>query len=236
MVLSSRAPGSERRLVSRSVWTVSGQYHSMSRASRKEFWDGVYTLKPETSLSWFQDEPGLSLELIEAVLEANGGRIVDVGGGASTLVDRLLDRPSRKVTVLDISEAALDKSRSRLRDRACRVEWIAGDVTTIATVGSHDVWHDRAVFHFLTEEADRRRYVELASRTVPAAGHLVIATFADDGPSKCSGLDVCRYDARSLAGQFAADFSLVHEARETHMTPGGRPQPFFYGVFRPRVE
>ena len=142
-----------------------------------------------------------------------GGRIIDVGGGASVLVDRLLDRPFEEIAVLDISETALGKAKSRLGERAERVEWIVADVTEATDLGTFDVWHDRAVFHFLTDAADRRKYVELARRTVPGGGHLIIASFADDGPKRCSDLDVCRYNAETMAAELGEGFSLVQRSQ-----------------------
>lgn len=198
----------------------------------KGHWEHVYSTKPEAGVSWYQDEPRLSLELIGAVAPAKGGRIIDVGGGASVLGDRLLDLPFGEIAVLDISETALGKARARLGERAERVRWVAADVTEAPELGTFDVWHDRAVFHFLTDAEDRRSYVELARNTVPEGGHLIIATFADDGPKRCSNIDVCRYNARSLADELGEGFSLVREARETHTTPWGSSQPFFYGVFK----
>lgn len=204
----------------------------MIETDRKTHWETVYSTKTETGVSWYQDEPKLSLELIGAVAPAAGGRIIDVGGGASVLVDRLLDRPFERIAILDISETAIGKARARLGERAGRVRWVVADVTEGPELGVFDVWHDRAVFHFLTDPADRRSYVELARETVPEGGHLVIATFADDGPKQCSNLDVCRYNARSLASELGEGFSLVRKARETHTTPWGSPQAFFYGVFK----
>jgi 2-polyprenyl-3-methyl-5-hydroxy-6-metoxy-1,4-benzoquinol methylase len=198
----------------------------------KIHWDEVYTAKVETGVSWYQDEPAQSLELIGAVAPAEGGRIIDVGGGASVLVDRLLDLTVGRIAVLDISEIALGKARSRLGERAGRVDWLAADVTEVQGVGTFDVWHDRAVFHFLTDAADREKYAGLALRTVPRGGHLIIATFAEDGPKRCSGLEVCRYSAEALRAEFSRGFSLVRAVGETHTTPWGSPQPFVYGVFR----
>src|SRR5579871_955406 len=160
---------------------------------RKDHWERVYSTKGEREVSWFQEEPTLSLKLIRAVSPATG-RVVDVGGGASVLVDRLLDLGFDRLTVLDISGEALARARARLGERAERVRWVEADVTAVESLGEFDVWHDRAVFHFLTEPGDRRKYVELARRSVPSGGHVIIATFAPSGPPKCSGLDVCRYD------------------------------------------
>jgi SAM-dependent methyltransferase len=204
----------------------------MIATDRKTHWEHIYSAKPETGVSWYQDEPRLSLELIGAVAPAEAGRIIDVGGGASVLVDRLLDLPFGEIAVLDISETALGKARARLGERAERVRWVVADVTEAPDLGTFDVWHDRAVFHFLTDPDDRRSYVELARQTVPEGGHLIIATFADDGPKRCSDLDVCRYNARSLASELGDGFSLVREARETHSTPWGSSQAFVYGVFQ----
>jgi SAM-dependent methyltransferase len=204
----------------------------MVTLDRKAHWERVYSTKGEAEVSWYQDEPRLSLELIRAVVPATGGRIIDVGGGTSVLVDRLLELPFEAIAVLDISETALGKARSRLGERARRVRWLSADVTDVEDLGTFDIWHDRAVFHFLTEASDRKRYVELARRTVPERGHLIVASFADDGPKRCSNLDVCRYNAESMAAELGEGFSLVREARETHTTPWGSSQAFFYGVFR----
>jgi SAM-dependent methyltransferase len=204
----------------------------MITTDRKNHWEHVYSTKAETGVSWYQDEPRLSLELIRAVAPAEGGRIIDVGGGASVLVDRLLDLPFGEIAVLDIAETALGKARARLGERTGRVRWVVADVIEAPELGTFDVWHDRAVFHFLTDADDRRSYVEVARKSVLEGGHLIIAAFADDGPKRCSDLDVCRYDADSLAAELGEAFSLVRQARETHTTPWGTKQAFFYGVFR----
>jgi SAM-dependent methyltransferase len=204
----------------------------MVTLDRKAHWEQVYSTKGEVKVSWYQDEPRLSLELIRAVVPATGGRIIDVGGGTSVLVDRLLELPFEAIAVLDISETALGKARLRLGERARRVRWLSADVTDVDDLGTFDIWHDRAVFHFLTDVSDRKRYVELARRTVPEGGHLIVASFADDGPKRCSNLDVCRYNAESMAAELGEVFSLVREARETHTTPWGSLQAFFCGVFR----
>jgi ubiquinone/menaquinone biosynthesis C-methylase UbiE len=204
----------------------------MVRTDLKAHWDQIYTSREAADVSWYQAEPRLSLELIRAIAPASGGHIIDVGGGASLLVDRLLDLPFERIAVLDIAEIALERARSRLGRLTERVQWIAADVTQIRGVGTFDVWHDRAVFHFLTNAADRKKYVDLALRTVPVGGHLIIASFADDGPTQCSDLEVRRYNALSMAAELDEDFSLIKEAGETHTTPWNTRQAFFYGVFR----
>ena len=161
-----------------------------------------------------------------------GGGVIDVGGGASALAERLSDAGYR-VAVLDVSPAALERAGARMGATAGRVRWVAADVTRAADVGAYDVWHDRACFHFLTEPADRAAYVALLRRTVPAAGgHAVIATFAPDAPPQCSGLDVVRYDGESLARELGTEFVLLKNVLETHHTPWGKPQSFQYSVFR----
>ena len=203
----------------------------MNPQGRKEHWEQVYSTRGETGVSWYQREPTLSLELIRSVAPAAQGRIIDVGGGASVLVDRLLDLGFETVAVLDISGTALETARARLGRRSGAVRWIEADVTKAGGIGTYDIWHDRAVFHFLTDAADRSRYVELARRTVPVGGHLIVATFADDGPKRCSDLDVCRYNPGSLASALGEGFSLVGNAGETHTTPWGSEQAFTYGIF-----
>lgn len=156
--------------------------------------------------------------------------VIDVGGGTSVLVDRLLDA-GYALTVLDISQGALDRARQRLGVRASQVRWVAADVTAVEDLGPFDVWHDRAVFHFLTDPGDRRKYIALAERSIRVGGHLVIGTFALDGPEKCSGLLVERYDGKKLAAELGKGFNLKKELGEKHLTPLGKPQQFHYAVF-----
>lgn len=196
--------------------------------SRKEHWENVYATKTDAEVSWTQVDPRTSLMLITEV--APRGMVIDVGGGTSVLVDRLLDA-GYALTVLDISQGALDRARQRLGARASQVRWVAGDVTAVDDLVPFDVWHDRAVFHFLTDPGDRRKYIALAERSVPVGGHLVIGTFALDGPEKCSGLPVERYDGKKLAAELGNGFYLKKELAETHLTPWGKPQQFHYAVF-----
>lgn len=196
----------------------------------REHWQSVYSQKPDDQTSWHQTDPQPSLQLILDAMR--GGRVIDIGGGASVLVDRLIGLRFTRIAVLDISSAALNRAKVRLGEAADWVEWIAADVTAVENLGQFDLWHDRAVFHFLTDPRDRKEYVALARRTVSVGGHLVIGTFATDGPDKCSGLDVCRYDADSLRDEFGDGFKLAGELKHTHLTPWGTRQPFFYGTFR----
>lgn len=192
-------------------------------------WETVYTSKGDEELSWTQTEPTTSLSLIAEACSADS--VIDVGGGTSPLAERLLDR-GYAVTVLDISQAAIDRARRRLGTRASQVDWMVADVTAGPDVGSFDVWHDRAVFHFLTASADRAAYVALLARTVSVGGHAVIATFALDGPEKCSGLEVRRYDGNALAAELGPRFRLVKSVPELHRTPWNAPQSFQYSLFK----
>jgi SAM-dependent methyltransferase len=194
----------------------------------KEHWERVYD-KSDAEHSWTQAEPRLSLELIGEV--CGSGRIIDVGGGSSRLAELLLDH-GYEVAVLDISERALERARGRLGRRAGYVQWIAADVTSNPDPGVCDVWHDRAVFHFLTDAADRAAYVSLLTRTLRPGGHAIIATFSPEGPPKCSGLDVRRYDGPALAAEIGPEFELLKSVPEVHTTPWGNTQAFQYSVFR----
>lgn len=197
---------------------------------RHEHWNAIYRTKAEDDVSWFESEPQISLELINAASPSHG-RVIDVGGGVSHLVDRLVATGFESVTVLDISEIALEHAKSRLGAQAVQVHWVVGDVCRIAELSHCDVWHDRAVFHFLTDTNDRRKYIDLVNRTVRVGGHVIIGTFAIDGPLKCSGLEVCRYDAAKLSRELGPRFKLVRELPYTHVTPGGTPQKFLFALF-----
>jgi SAM-dependent methyltransferase len=176
-----------------------------------------------------QSDPQLSLSLIAEVCPV--GRVIDVGGGTSLLAGKLLDR-GYSVTVLDISNAAVKRAQDRLGSKAGRVLWIVADITTGPDLAGFDLWHDRAVFHFLTDSEDRAAYVALMERALGAGRHAVIATFALDGPEKCSGLDVRRYSGQTLGEELGDGFKLLKTVAETHVTPGGKPQSFQYSVFR----
>jgi SAM-dependent methyltransferase len=199
----------------------------------KAHWDKVYRDKGPDQVSWFQAEARLSRKLIERAAPDRNSSILDVGAGASTLVDGLLASGYRRLTVLDLSAAALALTQSRLGVEAQHVTLLEGDVlTTPFATAAFDVWHDRAVFHFLTDPAQRSRYIAQVRHAVRPGGHVLVATFADDGPLRCSGLDVSRYSAEELHGVFGADFQLVTSTREDHVTPSGAHQAFVYCLCR----
>ena len=189
------------------------------------YWDEVYRRLAATDVSWFQPEPTVSLELIAMATVAPYDPIVDVGGGASVLVDRLLDAGHQDVSVLDVAADVLDLARQRLGLRGDRVDWIMHDLLTWRPDRQYRVWHDRAVFHFLTERSDRDRYRAVLRQALAKDGRVVIATFAADGPTSCSGLPTTRYSADELAGQFP-ELKLVKSTREEHRTPAAHIQPF----------
>lgn len=200
---------------------------------RREFWERIYRSKPASEVSWYQPEATISLELIRRAAPDPQSPIIDVGGGASMLVDQLLDAGYERVTVLDLAAAALDVARQRLGERASRVTWIEGDVLRSPLApAAFSVWHDRAVFHFLTAQEDRDRYLATARAAIRPGGHLIVASFAPEGPERCSGLRVVRYSPDSMQAQFGADFHLLDSRREEHHTPSGATQAFVYCLFR----
>lgn len=198
---------------------------------RQAHWQSVYTTKSADAVSWFQPSPEPSLKMIEAVGLAPPAKVIDVGGGASALVDALVAR-GFSVTVLDIAESALAVARNRLGTSAAKVDWQVADITVWRPTAQFDLWHDRAVFHFLTAPEDRKAYLAAMDKGLAADGVAIIATFAEDGPDRCSGLPVRRYSAESLAAELGPGFRLVEQARETHVTPWHAPQSFTWTAFR----
>ncbi|MDP1646164.1 MAG: class I SAM-dependent methyltransferase [Thiobacillus sp.] len=197
-------------------------------ADRRQHWETVYGNKAADQVSWFQPHAASSLRLIEGCADTDA-HIIDVGGGASGLVDDLLDAGYRHLTVLDLAESALATSRSRLGARAPSVQWIAADISRVELPAArYDVWHDRAVFHFLTDPADRARYVAQVLKSVKPGGHVVIAAFGPGGPLQCSGLDVMHYAPDALHAEFGAPFRLLGHQTEIHHTPTGQEQEFVY--------
>ena len=195
----------------------------------KEHWEGVYSSKAVNAVSWFQEHAEQSLRLIKATGVPLSAAIIDVGGGASTLVDDLLRSGYSNLTVLDLSAAALSAAQARLGAGSSSVRWLEADVTRAELAGdAYDLWHDRAVFHFLTTAEERNAYVRQVLRSVKPGGHVIVATFAEDGPTQCSGLPVMRYRADQLHAQFGEPFTLLQHEKEEHHTPFGTVQKFVY--------
>ncbi|MGE5624184.1 MAG: class I SAM-dependent methyltransferase [Bacillota bacterium] len=203
----------------------------MESAERKHHWEEVYRQKAEDTVSWFQVHPEYSLELIHSTGIGRAEPIIDVGGGASRLVDHLLAEGYTDLTVLDVAEAALEKAGARLGPGALKVQWLVADVTRWTPPRRYRLWHDRAVFHFLTEAAERTAYREALSAGLVPGGTAIIASFAPDGPERCSGLPVVRYSPAALAVELGAGFRLRAERYESHLTPAGKLQRFQYSVF-----
>ncbi len=201
-------------------------------SDRSTHWDNVYAIKGEAEVSWYQDSPAISLEMIHAASPDHRASIIDIGGGASRLVDSLLRDGYRDVAVLDLSANALDAAKRRIGPTASTVDWIVADATAWRPARSYDVWHDRAAFHFLTDPRDRAAYVERLRSAVAPGGHVIIATFALDGPEKCSGLPVQRHDSASLLGELGPEFELVETRSEVHHTPWNSTQAFQFSRFR----
>ena len=211
---------------------LAGAQNSDMRTNRGEHWSRTYERKAPTSVSWYRADPAPSLAALDRFGADASCSLIDVGGGASTLVDALLDRGWPDLTVLDIAPPALEAARSRIGPDADRVRWLVEDVTEWTPARRYDVWHDRAVFHFLTDREDREAYRRALLAGLAPGGLLVIATFAPDGPEMCSGLPVQRYDAAGLALEFAPELDLLEGWREEHITPAGGIQRFQWCAFR----
>src|SRR5215831_14227180 len=200
--------------------------------ARQTHWDNIYQTKPANSVSWFQPSARPSLEMIRATGVERTTAIIDIGGGASVLAGELLDDGFQDVTVLDIAAPALKTSQHRLASRACLVHWIVADVLAWNPQRSYGVWHDRAAFHFLTDPQDRLNYRDTVERALVPGGWLILATFAADGPERCSGLPVQRWSAGALAAEWGDGFELIEDLREEHTTPAGAVQAFTWCRFR----
>jgi len=214
-------------------YTSKTKQKSDTTLDSKPHWENIYKTKASTQVSWYQEHLQTPLRLIEQTGVEKTAQIIDVGGGASTLVDDLLERGFKHITVLDISSAAIDAARKRLGSLREEVTWIEADITKISLpYHYYDLWHDRAVFHFLINAEDRQRYVEAVKHSLKPKGHVIIATFAPDGPPKCSGLDVIRYSPQSLHHEFGNEFKLIESSSEAHLTPSGTKQKFIYCYLR----
>ncbi len=195
-------------------------------------WDEVYRTRQSTAVSWYQPSPEPSLRALDQLPVPDAAALIDVGGGASNLVDRLVGRGWSDLTVLDIAAPSLQVAKGRLGASADRVHWIVADITAWLPGRTYQVWHDRAVFHFLTTHEAQEAYRRALLAGTRTGSFVIIATFAPDGPERCSGLPVQRYDPPGLAGRLGPQFSLVHHWREEHTTPGGNPQAFNWCVFQ----
>ncbi len=196
---------------------------------KKAHWENVYTTKGHDEVSWFREHLETSLQMIEGTGVGKDAAIIDIGGGNSTLVDDLLERGFIDVAVLDISGKAISDSQERLEHKAAEVNWHVADITHAnLPADRYDLWHDRAVFHFLTDEADRRKYIDLVMCSLKVGGHIIVASFGLEGPQKCSGLDVVRYSPDTMHDEFGNSFELIKSIGETHQTPFGTMQDFVY--------
>lgn len=204
----------------------------MSILEKQTHWQNVYQTKAERDVSWFQETPTLSLDLIRATGLGTDASIIDVGGGASRLVDALTTEGFRSLTVLDVSEKALATSRDRLGPLSQHVTWIVADMTSWRPDKRYDLWHDRAAFHFLTDPSDRAAYAACVQNAVHAGGHVIIGTFAPDGPERCSGLPVIRHDATSIGETLGQSFKFIDSRRHDHQTPRGTIQRFQFSRFQ----
>ena len=199
---------------------------------RKKHWRDVYQDKSSSELSWYQKEPKLSLELIRSTNAASNDAIIDIGAGTSVLVDYLKKEHYTNLTVLDISENAIAIAKKRLGKSAKSINWIVSDITKFDVFQKFSLWHDRALFHFLTDPSDRGIYVKALINAVRPEGHLIIATFAIGGPKKCSGLEIVQYDSEKMIAELGDNFKLVEERKEVHITPANKEQKFIFFLFR----
>ena len=203
--------------------------------STKQYWEHVYQEKSPLEVSWFQTEPEMSLQLIKATGIKIDQRIIDVGGGASILVDYLLKFGFSQLSVLDISAHALQYAQMRLGKNRTEITWIEDDITSFQPPHTYELWHDRAVFHFLTKPEERKQYVRVLKKALAPKGHVIIASFAINGPKKCSGLDIVQYDKQSLCAELGNSFELLEVHNELHLTPTSAEQKFTYFRFRKKT-
>ena len=203
---------------------------------RKTHWENVYGSKTPLEVSWYQEDSALSLRLIRNAGLDHDAPIIDVGGGASTLVDHLCIDGFKDISVLDVSARALAHAKLRLAEKSCGVKWIESDITDFKPPQQFSLWHDRAVFHFLTAKEDRDSYVKVLKHALRPEGHLIIMAFAIDGPKKCSGLDIVQYDAEKLKTELGGSFELIEKGHQVHITPAAKEQKFAYFQFTRKTE
>jgi SAM-dependent methyltransferase len=204
----------------------------MEQLERKKHWDSIYSTKESDQVSWFQTYPKTSIEFIRLFDLPFSAKIIDVGGGDSNLIDTLIDLGYSDLTVLDISKEAINRTKMRLGEKAKLVKWIVSDVTEFIPLEKYDLWHDRAAFHFLTTEALTDKYVEIAKRGIKENGYLILGTFSENGPKKCSGLDIKQYSEHSMSDKFTDGFDRIRCIQEDHLTPFNTVQNFLFCSFR----
>jgi trans-aconitate methyltransferase len=202
------------------------------KMDKKTHWEDIYSKEKVDEVSWYQTQPSLSLHMIEAANLDRNAAIIDVGGGASRLIDNLIMQGYTNLTVLDISEKSLERAKERIGSASQNIQWVESDIADFNPHQKFQFWHDRAVFHFLTQPEDRTRYLEVMNQSLAAGAHIMIATFAPDGPEKCSGLPIQRYSHESLQQTLGPAYKLILQEQETHLTPAGGQQKFIYALFR----
>ncbi|GMN11129.1 class I SAM-dependent methyltransferase [Croceitalea sp. MTPC9] len=200
------------------------------KLDRKKHWETVYETKNPDQVSWTQEIPKTSLEFIHSFELNKNAKIIDIGGGDSKLVDYLLEEGYNNITVLDISEKAIAKAKKRLGEKASKVNWIVSDITEFEPHPSYDVWHDRATFHFLTTDEQIKKYIKIATKFV--SGYLIIGTFSQNGPKKCSGLDIKQYNEEELTSELKKGFDKIQCITEDHLTPSNTTQNFLFCSFK----
>jgi len=206
----------------------------VNATARRDHWESVYSSRAFTDVSWFEPRPERSLQLVERTAVGREDAIIDIGGGASTLVDHLLDDGFSDITVLDVAARPLEQAQERLGERAIDVEWVVSDVTAFRPSRTWQLWHDRAALHFLVDEQDRARYVEVLKTALEPGGHVVLATFGPDGPLQCSGLEIRRYSIDRVEDLLGPEFVLQSQELENHITPMGSNQQFLYSCWTRR--
>lgn len=199
----------------------------MDKHTSKEHWEKIYSEKLPQEVSWFQSEPTISLQIIKNISD-HDSRIIDVGAGESMLVDYLINLGYLNISVLDISGKAIDHVKQRLHEKAKNIEWYEKDITQFIPLHTYDIWHDRAVFHFLTNQELRNSYIDVIKNATKKGSYVIIATFSKDGPKKCSGLDIVQYDDATIQNEFGDQFQLLASQTEIHITPTGNEQRFIY--------
>lgn len=204
----------------------------MENKTAKEHWENIYSTKQANEVSWFQNYPKTSMEFVELFHIAKDAAVIDIGGGDSCLVDALIEKGFTDVTVLDISANAIERAKKRLGEKAASVKWIVSDINDFVPVGQYDFWHDRAAFHFLTTEENINRYVKIATEAIKEKGFLVLGTFSEEGPKKCSGLEIKQYSKNAMSSKFEKSFKRILCKTEDHSTPFNTMQNFLFCSFQ----